>query len=102
QLGAARAGEQIAPAVARMAHADMAEAVEHAFMRDDAVGERELVAGLGEGVWHGVFLCWRVRRSGSTLSREANLLHIRPYTAPQEKLTWTSSCPRSSSFSRTR
>ena len=55
QLGAARAGEQIAPAVGRMAHADVAEAVEHAFMRDDAVGERELVAGFSEGIGHGGF-----------------------------------------------
>jgi hypothetical protein len=55
QLGAARAGEQVAPAVARVAHADVAEAVEHAFVRDDAVGERKLVAGFGEGIWHGGF-----------------------------------------------
>jgi len=39
-----------------MTHADMAEAVEHAFMRDDAVGERKLVAGVVEGIGHGRFL----------------------------------------------
>jgi len=35
-----------------MAHADVAESVEHAFMRDDAIGERQLIAGLGERVGH--------------------------------------------------
>ena len=35
-----------------MAHADMAEGVDHALVGDDAVGERELAAGFGEIVGH--------------------------------------------------
>ena len=38
-----------------MAHADMAEGVEHAFVGDDAVGKREFGAGFGERVGHGRF-----------------------------------------------
>ena len=62
QLGAARTGEQIAAGIGRMAHADMAESIQHAFMRDDAVGERQLVAGFGEGAGHACFLSWLARR----------------------------------------
>jgi hypothetical protein len=36
----------------------MAEAVEHAFMCNNAVGEGQLIAGLGERVGHGCFLSW--------------------------------------------
>ena len=39
-----------------MADADMAEGVENAFVRQHAVGERDLVADVGEIVWHGKFL----------------------------------------------
>ena len=39
----ARARQQIAPRIARMAHADMAEGVEHALMGKDAVGERQFL-----------------------------------------------------------
>ena len=35
-----------------MAHADMAEGVDHAFVGDDAVGERELGAGFGKLIGH--------------------------------------------------
>src|ERR1700694_4885668 len=56
QLRAARAGEEIAARIAGVAHADMAEAVEHAFVGDDAIGEGELIAGLVERIGHGWFL----------------------------------------------
>src|SRR5215475_10822144 len=31
----------------------MTEGVDHAFMSDDAVGDRQLVAGVVERIWHG-------------------------------------------------
>src|SRR5262249_7377390 len=52
----ARAREQIATGIGRMAHADMAERIEHAFVRQYAVGNRDLVAGIGEVIGHGRFL----------------------------------------------
>jgi hypothetical protein len=60
QLRTAGAGEKITARIVRMSHADMAEAVEHAFMRDDSVGERQLIAGLVEGIGHGrsLFSAW--------------------------------------------
>ena len=48
QARRARAREQIATGIGRMAHADMAERIEHAFVRQYAVGKRDLVAGIGE------------------------------------------------------
>ena len=48
--------EQIAAGIGRVAHADMAEGVEHAFVRQHAVGERDLVADVGKIIWHGRFL----------------------------------------------
>ncbi len=53
QLGAARAGEQVTTGIGRVAHADMPECVEHAFVSDDPVGERELPASLLEDSSHG-------------------------------------------------
>src|SRR6188474_855395 len=38
-----------------MAHADMAEGVDHPFVRYDAVGERELVADFVDGIGHASF-----------------------------------------------
>jgi len=45
-----------------MAHADMAEGVEHAFVRQHAVGERNLAAGVVETIGHGTFLLWTMGR----------------------------------------
>ena len=53
QLRAARARQEIATGIARVAHADMAEAVEHALMGDDTVGERERIASVVERMRHG-------------------------------------------------
>src|SRR5215472_102492 len=39
-----------------MAQADMAERIEHAFVRQHAVGKYDLVADLGEIIGHGRFL----------------------------------------------
>jgi hypothetical protein len=52
QLRAARARKQIAAGIGRMADADMTEAVEHALMGDNAVGQRQLIAGFVEGIRH--------------------------------------------------
>ena len=43
QLRPARARQQVAAGVIRMAHADVAEGIEHALVGQHAVGERELV-----------------------------------------------------------
>jgi hypothetical protein len=56
QLGRARARQQVAPGIAGVAAADMAEGVEHAFMGENAVGDGKLVAHLGEGIGHGADL----------------------------------------------
>jgi len=56
QFGRARTRQQIPVGVARHAHADMAEGVDHTLVGDDAVGERELAAGFGEIVGHWYFL----------------------------------------------
>ena len=42
-----------------MANADMAESVDHAFMAEDAVGDRKLFDELGQIVRHGFFLPWQ-------------------------------------------
>ena len=47
--GAQRAREQIAIRALRVTHADVAEAVEHAEPREDAVGSDEVVDEGGEG-----------------------------------------------------
>jgi len=39
-----------------MAHADMPEGVEHALMAENAVGDGELIARIGESVGHGMSL----------------------------------------------
>jgi hypothetical protein len=39
-----------------MAHADVAEGIEHPFVREHAIGERDLIAGVGKFVGHGRFL----------------------------------------------
>jgi hypothetical protein len=39
-----------------MAHADMAEGIEHAFVRQQAVGECDLVAEVGKIFGHWAFL----------------------------------------------
>jgi hypothetical protein len=47
----------------------MAEAVEHALVRNDAVGQRQLVAGFIEGVGHGRSLgafSWELKRRVAT------------------------------------
>ena len=49
---AARARQEIAVRIGRVAQADMAETVEHALMGDDAIGKRELVAGFGKRIGH--------------------------------------------------
>src|SRR5262249_40050028 len=56
--------------IGRMAQADVTERIEHAFVRQHAVGKRDLVADLGEIIGHGRFLlfnlaagCFRSRRS---------------------------------------
>ena len=53
QLRAARARKQISSRIGGMADADMTEAVEHAFMGDDPVGQRQLIAGFVEDIRHG-------------------------------------------------
>ena len=52
-----------------MAHADMAEGVEHVFVGEHAVGERDLVADVGEIVGHGTFPVVRLRTGGPQQSR---------------------------------
>jgi hypothetical protein len=47
-----RTREQIAAGIGRVAHAHMAESVQHAFVRQHAVGERKLVARFGQIVGH--------------------------------------------------
>jgi hypothetical protein len=49
----AGAGEQIAAWIVWMAQAYMAERIEHAFVRQDAIGKSDLIAGVGEIVGHG-------------------------------------------------
>jgi len=39
-----------------MAQAYMAERIEHAFVRQDAIGKSDLIGGVGEIVGHGFFL----------------------------------------------
>ena len=56
QFGRARARQQIGVRVVGMAHADMAEGVDDAFVGDDAVGERELGADFCKLIGHGRFL----------------------------------------------
>ncbi len=53
QLRPARARQQIAARIGRMAHADVAEGVEHAFVGDHAVGARQQFARFGKGHRHG-------------------------------------------------
>src|SRR5690606_5134834 len=45
--------------IVRMAHADMAERIHHALVREDAVGGRQLVDRLGQLVGHDGTLRWR-------------------------------------------
>jgi hypothetical protein len=52
-----------------MAHADMPEAVEHALMRDDAVGERERVTGVGRKLRHETFLVDPFHGTGGKIVR---------------------------------
>jgi hypothetical protein len=49
----AGAREQIAARIVWMAQADVAERIEHAFVRQDAIGKSDLIAGVGEIVGHG-------------------------------------------------
>src|SRR6516165_7745048 len=62
-----------------MAHADMAEGVEHTFVGKHAVGERDLIADIGEIFGHGHFLLLGLlrgrmshflRKTGSPLFRK--------------------------------
>ena len=46
QLGAARAGQQIAVRIGRMADADVAAGIDHVLVGEDAVGNYEFVYGL--------------------------------------------------------
>src|SRR5262245_22439661 len=52
-----------------MAHADMAEGVEHAFVRQHAVGERELIADVGQIIGHWDVSCWSGTCRGDEQSR---------------------------------
>ena len=65
QLRRARARQEVPVWIFGMAHADMAERVEHAFMRDHAVGNRELVADVGKRHGHGTFLIGKVMVGGA-------------------------------------
>ncbi len=47
-----RPGQQVAAGIARMAHADMAEGVEHALVSEDTVGERQFLHQVGDLVGH--------------------------------------------------
>jgi hypothetical protein len=38
-----------------VAHADMAEGIEHAFVRQHAIGERDLIADVGKIIGHWAF-----------------------------------------------
>src|SRR5262245_8500160 len=77
QLGAARAREQVVTGIFRMTHAHMAEAVEHALVGNNAVGNRKRVAGVFDGVghvWSFVLIVARmsvsdIRDSGATRPR---------------------------------
>src|SRR5262249_56624060 len=53
QRGRARARQQVAAGIGRMADADMAEGVEHALMAENAVGDGKLVTRFGECIGHG-------------------------------------------------
>ena len=48
----ARAREKIALRIVRIAHADVAEGIENAFVGDDAVRGREIAAQVFQGVGH--------------------------------------------------
>ena len=50
----ARARQQVAAGIGGVAHADVTECVEHAFVCNDSVGAREHVAGLIEFDGHGI------------------------------------------------
>ena len=48
----ARARQEIAAGIGRMAHADVAESVEHAFMGEDTVRERQFLDQIGHLIGH--------------------------------------------------
>ena len=48
QFGTARPRQEIAPRIVGMAHADVAETVEHALMGDNAISKRKLIAQVVE------------------------------------------------------
>src|SRR5208283_2136071 len=54
----ARARQQIASGIGRMAHADVAEGVEHAFVGEDAIGERKLLDDIGQFIGHDYSPCY--------------------------------------------
>jgi hypothetical protein len=55
QRRGARAREEVALRVSRMAHADVAEGIQEAFVGDDPVGGRKVAAQVCESVRHGHF-----------------------------------------------
>ena len=56
QLGCAVPGFEKAIGIGGVAHADLAEGIDDALMREDAVGERKLLAKGGKVVGHGMLL----------------------------------------------
>jgi hypothetical protein len=66
-----------------MAHADMAERIEHAFVRQYAVGNRDLVAGIGEIIGHGRFLLSSGRRLRRRSKAEMAAIAKPPDAAPR-------------------
>ena len=48
KLGAARAGEEVAAGIGRMAGRDVAEVVDDALAGEDAVGDDEICQGMGD------------------------------------------------------
>src|SRR5262249_25322410 len=78
QARRARARQQIAAGIGRMADADVAEGVQHAFVRQHAVGERNLVAGV-EKVGHEGVPHWAAQRRRSDRSQAA----IAPVATPR-------------------
>src|SRR6516165_5905141 len=54
QFRRARARHQVTVGISRVAHGNVTEGVEHAFIGDHAVGAREQLTRFVELIWHGV------------------------------------------------
>jgi hypothetical protein len=52
ELGCAVAGDEIAVRIGGMAETDMPECIEHAFIGEHAIGDRQFLAGFSERIGH--------------------------------------------------